>query len=541
VTRVALLVVAMAACSPPDRGPRWRPAGATTPRDGGTLRFAAKDGLSTLDPAIAYDEASIYALQLVLDRLVDYAPGSTRLVPRLAERWEVAPDGKTYQFWLRPGVAYADGRPIVAADVAFSLERVLTTADSPFGSMLLDLDGAQDVLDHKAAHCRGIEVRGDRELVLHLARPNAALIYVFAMPFSAPLTAAHVAATGDQLRSRPLASGPYRLVEWDEGRHLVFERNPHYFDRNRQHLERIVLLENIPRDTQFLMFERGELDTAERLSAPDYLWITAQQAWQPYVHTQALMNIYGSRMNVRKKPFDDVRVRRALNYALDKQHIVKLLHGSAVAAHGMLAPGAFGRDDTLAPYPHDPAKARALLAEAGYADGLALDYVTIDDDEARTLAQSMKHDFEQVGVTLRISVISFSAYVTAIGNPDGPPFTLGTWLGDFPDPTSFFDVKLHSRSIADDSSLNDCFYANPELDALLDTARAEPDVAKRAAMYQRADRIVHDDAPWLWGYHQLMLEVTQPYVRDYAPHPVWIRDYTGVWLDVGADGDPVPR
>jgi len=537
VLRVALCAFAVA-CAPPDGGPRWRPAGATEPRDGGTLRFAAKDGLTTLDPAVATDEASIYALQFVTDRLVDYKPGSTQLVPRLAERWEISPDSKTYRFWLKPGIAYADGRPIVAADFAYSLERTLTMPDAPFAATLADLDGAEDLTHGKAPHCRGIEVRGERELVLHLVKPNAAFIYLLGMQFAAPLTAAHVAAAGDQLRRRPLASGPYRLVEWNEGRHLIFERNPYYHDHSRQHLERIVLLENIPRDTQFMMFERGDLDTAERLSAPDYLWITGQPAWQPYEHTLALMNVYGSRMNVRTKPFDDKRVRQALNYALDKQHIGKLLIGTALPAHGMLAPGTLGRDDTIEPYAHDPAKARALLAEAGYPHGLTLDYVTITDEEAEKVAQAMQSDFAEVGVTLNISLISFGAYQTAIGKPDGPPFTLGGWLGDFPDPSSFFDTTFHSRAIG---SQNNCFYSNPELDKLLDAARAEPDVAKRAAMYQRADRILHDDAPWIWGYHQAMFEVTQPYVRDYQPHPVWIRDYTGVWLDVGPDGDPVPR
>ena len=97
-------------------------------------------------------------------------------------------------------------------------------------------------------------------------------------------------------------------------------KNPRYWDPARAHLDAIVLLENIPRDTQFLMFERGELDTAEQLAAPDYLWSSTQPAWQPYVHRADAMNAYGSRMNVRVKPFDDRRVRQALNYALDKAH-----------------------------------------------------------------------------------------------------------------------------------------------------------------------------------------------------------------------------
>ena len=119
--------------------------------------------------------------------------------------------------------------------------------------------------------------------------------------------------------------------------------------------------------------------------------------------------------------------------------------------------------------------------------------------------------------------------------------SLATWIGDFPDPIAFLDAVFHSRSISAENSINNTFYASPELDRVLDAARVEPDPAARAAMYQRAERMLYDDAPWVWEYHQLSTEVTQPYVRGYAPHPVWGRDYTSAWLDVGLDGAPVPR
>jgi len=302
----------------------------------------------------------------------------------------------------------------------------------------------------------------------------------------------------------------------------------------------IVLLETVPPDTQFMMFERGELDTAERLSLPDLLWVTSQPAWQPYVHRATMMNAFGSRMNVRMKPFDDRRVRQALNYALDKQHSVKLLGNSATAAHGMLIPGMLGYDASIAPYPHDPAKARALLAEAGYPNGFSTDYVVMADEEAERVAASLQSDLAEVGVRVRIVQLSYATFAGAIASSHGPAFSKIGWLADFPDPTTFLDGKFHSRSISDENSSNDSFYSNPELDALLDTARAEPEVAKRDELYRRAERILYDDAPWIWDYHQMMTEVVQPYVAGYAPHPVWLRDYTSTWLDVTDEG-PLPR
>ncbi|MEJ7599379.1 MAG: ABC transporter substrate-binding protein [Kofleriaceae bacterium] len=538
--RLALLLV-FAACNPPDHGPRFRAAGATEPQVGGELRIALTTGVTSLDPAIAYDEPSSTVVHPLYDTLIDYDAG-TQLVPRLAARLEVSRDGLGYRFWLRDA-RYSDGRPIVAADFVTSLERVLAMPTSPFRPFLADVDGADSMIDNTATHCRGLVAHGEHELEIRLARPNAAFLNVLAMSFAAPLTAAHLAAAGDDLRRAPLASGPYELVAWDEGQHVTLRRNPHYHDPARQRIERLVVLENVARDTQFLMFERGELATVERLSltAPDYTWLANEPSWAPYVHRSAGFNAFGSRMNVRMKPFDDRRVRQAMNYAQDKRSTIKLLGGGAVTGHGMLPPGTFGRDDTLAPYPYDPARARALLTEAGYPHGFAVDYLTTSDEEAQRLAQSLQSDLARIGVRIAIQVVSNATYQTATGKRDGVAFGYQGWTGDYPDPTSFLDPKFHSRARGQDNATNDTEYANAEVDDLLDAARAEPDRDRRAAMYRRIERVLYEDAPWIFDYHRMTVEIAQPYVRDYQPHPIWLRDFTAAWLDLGSDGAPVSR
>jgi ABC-type transport system substrate-binding protein len=537
--RALALIALLVACNAPDRGPRWKPAGATTPRGGGTLRFAVTDSVRTLDPSIAYDEVSFYVLQSLVATLVAYDPNGLELRPELAERWELADGGTTYRFWLRPGITYSSGEPIVAADFKFALERALTSAESPFGPFLVDVAGASEVVEGKTRDCAGIVAISDRELAIRLTRPAPAFLYVLALKFAAPQRAEYVKTAGDQLRRHPLASGPYKLETWDEGVRVVVRKNPRYWNAVRVHLDAIEMRENVPRDTQFLMFERGELDSVAQLAAPDHLWITTQPAWQPYLHTRALMQTQGSRINVRTKPFDDRRVRQALNYAVNKHHLTKLLHGTAVPSHGLLPPGMRGRDEALAPYPYDPAKARALLAEAGYPDGFRAEYVIIPDEELEKLATSMQSDLAGVGIQIDLSVMSLGTYGAAIARPDGPAFGFYAWIGDFPDPTNFLDAKFHSRAIA--SSGNDSYYANAELDRVLDAARGELDPEIRSAHYRHAERILYEDAPWIWGFHRTVTEATQPYVRGYEPHPVWIRDYTSAWLDVGPDGEPVPR
>jgi ABC-type transport system substrate-binding protein len=284
------------------------------------------------------------------------------------------------------------------------------------------------------------------------------------------------------------------------------------------------------------MFQRGEIDTIDRPPAPEYVRLAESPAWKPYIQRSASMNVFGERMNVRIKPFDDKRVRQALNYALSKDHSVRILNNGAVPSHGILPPGMFGRDPSLEPYPYDPVKARALLAEAGYPDGFEIEYVQLADDESEKMAQALQADLARVGVRLQIRVMSLASYLTAVGKPDGLAFSFGAWLMDFPDPSNFVDAKFHSRMIADENANNDSFYSNPELDALIDEARGEVDVSRREALYHRIERILYDEAPWVWNYHRLFIEVTQPYVKGYAPHPVWGRVFDNAWLDVRPDG-----
>jgi peptide/nickel transport system substrate-binding protein len=507
-------------------------------------------------PALGNDEISLYIIHDVYDTLVGYEPADPGrpdsgliLVPHLAQSWTVSPDRKTYTFELRPGLRYSDGSPVHAADFKTSLERALAFKKSAFASYLVDIDGAEAVTDGaaetaapsgsvtrggSARDCAGVRAIDDRHLEVRLARSYAGFLYVMAMPFTTPLPAAHLRAVGDQLRREPLGTGPWRLVRWDEGQSLELERNPYYWDPARPYLDRQIGLENIANDTAYLMFEQGEIDTVDRLPSPVYVWIQGRPEWRPYIHDSGAMNVYGERMNVRVAPFNDVRVRRALNYAVDKDHIVKLLGGGASVSHGLLPPGMVGRDDGLAPYPHDPAKARALLAEAGHPDGFEVDYVTLKGDDSEKLAMSVQADLAEVGVRTKIRLMSFASYLSATGSADGPAFSMGSWLEDYPDPSDFVDVNFATASISDENSNNNCFYSNPTLDRMMTEARYQTDDARRADEYRAIERLLYDEAPWIWEYHRHFIEVTQPYVRGYAPHPVWLRDYTDTWLSEGA-------
>lgn len=538
---VALAVAALAAgaCRDREAGPAFRAAGATAPRAGGTLTFSAPAAIPSLDPAVAYDEVSAFCLHHVYDTLVGYPAtgGSVALVPRLASAWTVSPDGLTYTFTLRSGVTFSDGTPVTAADFVFAWQRVLRLPGSPFAGFLAPIDGATAYAAAERDDVPGLRA-GDGVLEVQLTRPDAAFLYVLAMPFTTPLRAAVVAAHGDELRRAVVGTGAFTVEAWREGEALVLARNPRHWDAPRPYLDRVVFRENLPRDAAHLAFLRGELDVIDRLPAPAWLALRDRPAWRPHIRIAPQLSTFGARFDVRRPPFDDVRVRRALNLALDRAQQLRALHGLAVPAHGILPPGLLGRDDTLAPPPHDPARARALLAEAGYPDGLALTYVTVKEEYAERLAQLLQADLAAAGVRVTIEVLPFATFLAATGAPDGPAFSYTSWLMDYPDPSNFLDVRFHSRAIG---VTNDSGYANPALDRLLDEARALADPAARAARYRAAERLLADDAPWIWGYHPQLAEVVQPYVRDVEPHPVWVHDFTAAWLDLGPDGARLAR
>lgn len=532
---VAIVAVVVGACTP-DRGPRFRAAGATRPVAGGTLHLAFTNPIVSLDPMIGGgDETSSNALHEMFDTLVDFAPGGLEIEPRLARDFHVSADGLVYSFRLRDGITYADGTSIVAADFKYALERALASHECGGRGTLADVVGAPEMLAGKATTAAGIVVVDDRTLELHLATKNAAFLDVLTMSFTTPMRKAWVDAAGDDIRRRPLATGPYMLERWDEGRRLVLVKNPRHYDRKRGRIARIDILEHVDRTAQFLMFESGELDAIDHMSPPDLLWIASQPDWLPYIHRVPLMTTFGSRMNVTLEPFVDVRVRRAFNYAINKDHTTKLLAGTTVPSHGVLPPNMLGRDNDVEPYRHDARTARALLAEAGYPDGLDVDYIMVSDDEARRVAASLQSDLAEVGVRVHLVSVDSTAWIAA-QNDSKVPFTQAGWTVDYPDPINFLDQLFSTAAIGDTNSTH---YSNPKLDALLATARGEEDPQRRASLYREAERIVHDDAPWIWNYHQQLVEVTQPYVRDYHPHPVWQRDYSYAWLDLDSDGHRV--
>lgn len=531
-TAAALLsLMVLAACQPRTKP---TPLGSETPRWGGTLHVANPDDFRTLDPAIGYDTTTSFGIRLLFDSLLDHDL-ELNLIPALADAWESSADGLVHTFHLRPNLRFHNGRPLTAHDAAYALERVLSPkVNSPGALYFRGIVGADAYFNGEVDEIRGIEVPDPLTLRITLVEPDMAFLRAMALPFAAPLPREEVERWGDQFGRHPVGAGPFKLAEWRADEKATFTRFDGYWMEGQPYLDSIEYMPGYSYEVQFLKFERGDLDQLDRITSPDYLWVQSNPELRAGLVTAPSADVYGEIMNVEMPPFDNKRFRQALNWAINRDVLSKLRNGRNTEARGPLPPTL--RDGPAPPYPYgyDPAKARAMLAEAGYPDGYpdVIPYWTLQTEAAGQLAQAVQQDLQAVGVKIEIKQVDFPTYLTATGRPKKVPFCYGSWVMDFPDPSNFLVPLFHSQSASDDNATNSSFYRNPEVDRLLDAAQEEVDPQARTAYYLEAERIIVDDAPWIFEYNSLSTEMVQSWVKGYRIHPVWPRDLRGVWLDL---------
>ncbi len=517
---------------------------ARAPREAGVLRVAQENDASTLDPARAYDTSSIQFVRLMYRGLVDY-DRKANIYNEIASSRTVSKDGKTYSFKLRPDVKYTDGSRVVAEDFRFALERVLDPKTASDGlSLFTMIDGAAEFSKDRALpenqrklrHVKGIEVRGGDEITFRLARADATFLNYLALPFAYAVSPAWVAKLdkeGKPLSENPLGNGPFKLKEWVHDGWISLEKNPTYFHPELPRAKRIEVQFGLSSTLQLMLFEQGALDllTISDALPPDFLRLTSDPKWKPYILSGPMMDVRYLALNTEMKPFNDIRVRRAMNYAINRERIVGFLTGRAVRAGGILPEGMPAYDAKLKGYEYDPKKARQLLKEAGYKDNpdapIPLIYGTADAWIGKA-AQSIQQDLKDAGMSVSLKAMPYAEMKAQAGKRKSAPLSINGWLQDFPDPANFLDVLFNQKSITPVSSVNRAFYSNPKVNELLDKAAVETNRAERLAMYQQIEKQIVTDAPWVPLMHTERFVVRQPWVDGYALHPMWSAVYEPV-------------
>ncbi len=542
---VAALTVALF-LPPEPTAPRWRGAGNDTPRRGGTFVFHHEDNVRGFDPHTTWDELANMGIKLLYEGLIEYDRDTLEFVPRLAEALpEQSEDGRTFTFRLRRGVRFQDsevfpggrGRELTAEDVRWSLEHLLHPDTASQGASFYALiEGYDEYRAGHASHISGIRVRDRYTIEIRLSRPDQTFLNAMAMTFAYPVAREAYERWGDDDVTRhPVGTGAYMLESWEPGVEVVFVRNPNYFIPGRPYPDRMVFTLDLHRQAAVMRFRNGDLDHIHRQTVADYLKLRAMDEWAPYRIEEPMVDIWGVVMNTGLAPFDDVHVRRAVGFVINRPHW-RHARANRLLIAGQPIPASIPGFDPELPTRqfYDLERAREEMRLAGHPNGLdePVELWVGTGDIGRIYGELIQADLRAIGIQVEIKQVAFPIFLQETGKPRTVQLLFSGWSMDYPDPASFLDPLFHSNSIHDNDSTNRSFYSNPEVDRLLDEARVERDRERRFGLYRAAARVIAADAPWAFTLTNTHMEMWQPYVRDYRPHPVWNNFYRDLWLDL---------
>jgi peptide/nickel transport system substrate-binding protein/oligopeptide transport system substrate-binding protein len=472
--------------------------------NGGDIVVTYKDDITTLDPAIGYDWVNWSMIKSLYSRLMDYEPGTPNLVPSLAESFTVSPDGTTYTFKLRKGVKFSNGREVVASDVKYSIERAVDPkTQGPGAGFFGAIKGFEDVTGGKATTLAGIETPDAGTVVFNLSRPDATFLHVLAINFASVVPKEAVESAGGDFGKKPVGSGTFILKDWTIGQQLVFEKNPNYYVKDMPHIDKFTVEVGQEPLVALLRLQKGEVDIAgDGVPPAKFLEIkNSADGAKMIVDGEQLHTGYVT-LNTKMKPFDNVKVRQALNMAINKERITRILNGRATPANQPLPPLMPGYDKGFKGYAYDVAKAKALLAEAGFPKGFETVLYSTNTDPQPRIAQAIQQDLAAVGVKAEVRALA-QANVIAAGGTEGeaPMIWSGgmAWIADFPDASNFYGPILGCAG-AVPGGWNWSWYCNKDLDARAVAADSMSDPAKateRTAAWGKVFTDIMTDAPWI--------------------------------------------
>jgi peptide/nickel transport system substrate-binding protein/oligopeptide transport system substrate-binding protein len=488
----------------------------------GYLYLRLNSNPTTLDPALITDVMGGGVAAKLFNGLVRFNE-NLDIVPDIARSWKLSPDQLTYTFRLRRDVRFSTGRKVTAQDVRYSFERVLTPGTkAPLTWVLDKIAGANDFLTGKATSISGIRVENDHTLVLKLERPFGPFLSLLAMTTAYVVPREDVERLGQDFGTHPIGSGPYVLNEWKHGQYLMLTAREDYFE-GRPKLNGIYY-RIIPEDlTAVMEFETGRLDVL-LIPSSEYRRYTTDPAWRDLVYGKPGLNSYYIGLNCTRPPLNDIRVRRAVNLAIDRQHILNtVFEKRGVLATGPVPPGLW--KDGILPrasegYGYDPKKAKALIQEAG-AEGSTIKIYISADPEVLDIVEVVQNYLAKVGIKADITQLDWSAFKHAVNEGEPDAFWL-SWWADYPDPENFLYPLFHSASVGPGGNRTRCL--DPELDRLIETAQRTMDERQRYRLYHQADDRIIKNAPWVFMWHRADYFVIQPWVKDFKIYPIYSID-----------------
>ena len=417
------------------------PALAQTPKQGGDAIVTFNNDLTTLDPQVGYDWQNWSVIKSIFDGLMDYEPGSTELRPDLAESYSISDDGQTYTFKLRDGLKFHNGRAVTSADVKYSIERAVNPAtQSPGGGYFSVIKGYDEMVGG-AAGLSGITTPDDKTVVIQLTRPDATFLHVTALNFAYVSPKEDVEKAGANFGIAPVGTGAFKFVEWVPGQRLVLERFADYHLVGAPYLDKLTFEFGQDPTVAVLRLQKGEIDIAgDGIPPAQFNEIMSDAANKDLIAVGDQLHTGYVTLNAKMPPLDNVKVRQAINMAINKDRIVKLINNRGVPATQPLPPAMPGYDKDQKGYAFDPDKAKALLAEAGFANGFATEIYAMNVDPNPRIAQAIQQVSGGGGHHGRSEVPGQGEVISAGGNTSGADDLVRdmAWIADFPDPANFY-------------------------------------------------------------------------------------------------------
>ncbi len=480
-----------------------------------TLNLAVASDFKTLDAAQAGDGQTIQAVQLLYTRLLRYT-GSFNSDPTgaLAESWKWSDDGKSITFVLRKGLTFSDGTPLTTDDVAFTFTRLLDPkTKAPYQGAFTNIKGAKDFIAGRAKTVAGIVVIDPQTIRFDLEKPAPYFLKQIALPTAGIVSRQAVEKYGDTYGEHPLGSGPFVLDKWNRGQELVLKKNTQYYLKGLPKLNEVDFKLGVAENLQMMMFQKGELDLVAPISSADYAKVQNDPQLKNDYFSVTGPRLFYIGMNVEVHPFDNKLVRQALNYAVNKEKLVQLENGRGVVMQGVIPPWLPGYDKDVQPYPYDPGKAKKLLTEAGYPQGFEIDMFVPDYFDQPKIAAAVQSDLANIGVKVNIKQQSYPVFRQTVKEKGKVPMFALQWATDFPDPQNVLSMLFHGSRAGQQ---NFTWYNNPTVNNLLDEADGTMDKNKRMELYRQAENIIHDDAPWIFGFYGVADAVKSPKLQPAA-------------------------
>ncbi|MFW5799247.1 MAG: ABC transporter substrate-binding protein [Spirochaetota bacterium] len=501
---------------------------------GGTLIYGKSQSAIALDPGVVDEGGSSTVVSQIYESLLTYNPGTAEIVPHLAKSYEISDGGKTITFKLREDVKFHDGTTMDADAVVFSLERQ-NNREHPFHKhgpwKYWSSKGWSDRYnDDGSIKSEGliesIEKVDDYTVQITLSEPDSSILYNFALYFTAIVSPTAAEKYGEDFKKNPVGTGPFKFVQWVKDDTTILERNEDYWGK-KAYLERLIFKIYPDNASRVLALEKGEADiidtpdrdNLERLAAMDRIKIQKKEG----------LTVGYVAINVEQEPFNDVRVRQAVNHAVNKEEIIKGVYGILGEPGKVpLPPSLWGYNKEKSDYEYNPEKAKELLKEAGYEDGFEFDLFAMKETRPYNpnpskVAEIMQAQLADVGLKANIVTYEIGTYWDKV---DAGEFDLAMtgWSGEG-DPDDFL-YNLFTKGY-----LNSSRWYNDEYINLVTKAKTETTIEGRAKLYKDAQEILLEEAPIVMLAYGMLIQPMKESVNGFVIYPSTKLELKSVWIE----------